>query len=120
MKVYEYENKLYTIKELSEISGIQRATLRDRLRRGYSVEQAVKAAPTHDSVQAFCDASWWEDWVGMSISYLHEIYWKWCIEQGYTPLQIQGFSRQMFSIYPHLKTVPTKKKDKCLRIIRLK
>ena len=120
MKFYEYEGEMYTINGLSELSGVQPATLRDRLRRGYSIEQAVKSAPTNDSVVEFSAASYYMDWIGMPISYLYEIYWKWCIDNGYQPLKIQGFSRQLMGLYPNLKTVPTKKKDRCFRIIRLK
>jgi hypothetical protein len=120
MKYYELNGDMVTISELSEMSGIAPATIRDRLRRGYSVEQAIKEAATSDSVEAFCNASYYMDWVGMPVSYLYEIYWKWCIEHGYKALQIQGFSRQLLGLYPTLKTVPTKKKDKCYRVVRLK
>ena len=118
MKRYEFRGKLHTIKELSEASGIAPATLRDRLRRGYSVEQAVRPVATTDSVEQFCEASWWEDWVGMPISGLFKIYWGWCIQNGYTPLHIQGFSRQLFQMYPNLKTVPIKTLNGCQRLIR--
>lgn len=117
---YYVDGKWLTPNELSEISGVAAHTIRDRLRRGYSIEEAVKITPTHDSVKAFCDASYWEDWIGMGISDLYEIYWKWCIRNGYTTLQKQGFSRQLFSMYPMLKTVPTKRGNSYKRIIRLR
>ena len=79
MKRYYLKNHWYTVNELSEMSGVQPHTLRDRLRRGYSVEEAVSLAPTATSVKEFCEASWYEDWIGMSINDLYEIYWKWCI-----------------------------------------
>lgn len=120
MKRYEYNGRMCTINELSELSGIIPHTLRDRLRRGYSIEQAIKPTPTNESVESFCNDSWWEDWIGLSISYLYEIYWKWCVSSGYTPSPIQGFSRQLFKLYPNLKTVPIKKGDKSCRVIRLK
>lgn len=120
MKIYEYDNKIYTIKQLSELSGIAPATLRDRIRRGYSVEQAVKAAPTNDSVQAFCDASWWEDWIGMENSYLHKIYWNWSISNGYFPVPLKTFIKEIMTIYPQLQIVPSKKGNRYCRIIRLK
>ena len=120
MKRYYLKNHWYTVNELSEMSGVQPHTLRDRLRRGYSVEEAVSLAPTATSVKEFCEASWYEDWIGMSINDLYEIYWKWCIQSGYTALQKQGFSRQIMSVYPMLKTVPTKRGDKCHRVIRLR
>lgn len=115
-----YNGNWYTAKELAELSGLPPHTVRDRLRRGYSVEEAVRPIPTHDSVKEFADSSWYEDWIGMSTNDLHEIYWKWCVSHGYTAISKQGFSRQLFGMYPMLKTVPTKKGNKCFRIIRLK
>lgn len=117
---YELRGHFYTIKELSELSGIQPATLRDRLRRGYSLEQAVRPTATVESVEQFCEASWWEDWIGMSINDLHTIYWKWCISNGYTAIQKQPFSRQLMKLYPQLKTVPTNDGSRCYRIIRMR
>lgn len=117
---YELNGAWYTPNELSEMSGVKPHTIRDRLRRGYTVEEAIKVVATQDSVRAFCEASLWEDWVGMSINDLFEIYWRWCIQNGYTALQKQGFSRQVMSMHPMLKTVPTKRGDRCMRIIRLR
>lgn len=118
MAKHEFRGKFYTIKELSELSGIAPATLRDRLRRGYSVEQAVRPVVTCDSVEQFSEASWWEDWIGMPISDLHTIYWKWCVQNGYTPIQKQSFSRHLLQLYPNLKTVPTRTVNGYCRIIR--
>ena len=115
---YEYRGKVYSVKELSEMSGIAEATIRYRLRKGYSVSEAVKMVATNDSVFQFTEASWWEDWVGAPISGLYEIYWSWCIQNGYNPLHIQGFSRQLFQMFPNLKTVPSRVDGKCLRVIR--
>ena len=117
---YEFRGKLHTIKELSEASGIAPATLRDRLRRGYSVEQAVRPTVISESVEQFCEASWWEDWIGMPISDLHKIYWKWCISHGYTVLQTQPFSRQLMQLNQQLKTVPSYQNGKYQRIIRVR
>lgn len=119
MKKYEYNNHFYTVKELSEMSGIPPHTIRDRLRRGYSVDEAVKDIPLHDSVVEFAEASWYEDWIGMTTSYLYKIYWEWSVSFGYTPLHHQCFTRQLLSMYPNLKIVPTKYKDgTCHRVIR--
>ena len=115
-----YRGNWYTPIELSEMSGIPAHTIRDRLRRGFSVEEAVKMVATKESVKEFSAASLWEDWIGMPMSDLYKIYWKWCVSHGYTPLQIQGFSRQLMSMYPMLKTVPTRRMDGCYRIIRMR
>lgn len=118
MKRYAYQGRMLTVNELAEISGVLPHTLRDRLRRGYPIEQAVKPSPIHESVEQFCEASCWEDWIGISISDLYGIYWKWCIQHGYSASSKQGFSRHINTLYPHLKTVPTQKINGCERIIR--
>ena len=120
MAKYEFKGNWYTPNQLSELSGIPAHTIRDRLRRGYTIEEAIKQLPIQDSVKEFCAASLWEDWIGMSISDLHTIYWRWCIQNGYTPLQIQGFSRQLIGMYPMLKMIPTKCGERYCRIIRLR
>ena len=120
MNRYEIKGQWYTVKELSEMSGLLQHTIRDRIRRGYSVEQAISTIPTNDTVKEFCDASHWKDWVGMSISELYEIYWKWCVSgNGYTPISKQGFSRHLMQMYP-IKTVPTKSGETYSRIIRVR
>lgn len=106
MKQLEYRGRTYTIRELSEMSGIAPTAIRDRLRRGYSVEEAIKITVTQDSIEAFANASWWEDWIGMPMNNLFEIYWRWCVANDYTPSSKQKFSRHLFQIYPNLKTVP--------------
>ena len=120
MKHYELKGSWYTIDDLSEMSGIPSHTLRDRLRRGYSVDEAVKVVPTHDSVKAFCDASLYTDWIGIPMEELHRTYWKWCLQNGFSPITKQGLSRQIMNLYPMLKTIPTKRGDRCYRIIRLR
>lgn len=120
MHRYTYRDQLLTIKELSEMSGVQAHTLRDRLRRGFTVEQAVKPLPIHESVEQFCEHSWYPDWIGTSIDSLYGIYWKWCSANGYTATSKQGFSRQINTIYPQLKTVPTANANGSQRIIREK
>lgn len=120
MHRYAYRGQVMTINELAEMSGVLPHTLRDRLRRGFSVEQAVRPTPVHDSVEHFCDASYYNDWIGLSIDELYAIYWKWCIQHGYSASSKQGFSRQIKSIHPQLKTVPTAKGEGCKRIIRVR
>lgn len=120
MARYQLKDSWYTPNELSEMSGIPPHTIRDRLRRGYTVEEAVKLIPTHESVKEFVAASYWGDWIGLPMSELYKIYWNWCIANRYNVLQIQGFSRQVLKMFPNLKTVPNRVGGKCMRIIREK
>lgn len=41
-KLYEYKGKLYSIKQLAEISGINESAFRKRLDRGWTIEDAVE------------------------------------------------------------------------------
>ena len=120
MKRYEYDGQFLTVKELSAISGIKPHTLRDRLRRGYPVYQAVQQIANNDSVEQFCNASFYEDWLGKSIADVHYEYWKWCVTNDYHPLGVQPFSRHLFQIYPILHSVPQKRGERNVRIIRMR
>lgn len=124
MQIHQYRGGAYTIAELSELSGIAPATIRDRLRRGYSVEKAIQFSPIHDSVEEFDDCSNWWDWDGLPVDTLHQIYWKWCLKNGYQPISKQGFSRQIMKMHPTLKIVPNRinQGDCCVykRIIRMR
>lgn len=113
-----YNGQMYTIKELSEMSGVEEYTIRDRLRRGYTVQQAIQVSPMDTSVIEFNNASYYKDWIGMSTTYLYKIYWEWCIVNGYSPSTQVKFIRQILKMYPNLKTVSTRKRDGCCRIIR--
>ena len=117
--MYHYNDSWYSIQELAEMSGVRDVTIRDRLRRGYTIEQAVKQVLTDDTVEMFNAASWWEDWIGISTSYLYKIYWNWCVSNGYTPISQISFTRQLMKMYPNLKVVATRKRDgSCVRVIR--
>ena len=111
-------DKVYTVNELSEITGIAAPTIRKRLRDGYSVEESVRDIPTHTSVTEFDESSWWEDFVGKSTKEVYDIYWGWCIKNNHKPLSHSGFTRQLFSMYPNLKGVPSRTSNGCCRIIR--
>ena len=117
---YELKGSWYTIQELSEMSGILPHTLRDRLRRGYSIEEAIKDTATNNTVREFGEASHYLDWIGMPISDLYKIYWNRCVSNGDTPVSKQGFSRHLMKMFPMLKTVPTKVGETYQRIIRMR
>lgn len=118
MARYELKGSWYIPNQLSEMSGIPAHTIRDRLRRGYSVEEAIKMLPVHESVREFCEASYYPDWIGMAMSDLYEIFYKWCISNGYKLVSKQAFTRHIISMYPMLKIIPTKRGDKYQRVIR--
>ena len=120
MARHEFNGSWYTPNELSEMSGIAAHTIRDRLRRGYPVEEAIKMLPVQESIKEFGEASYYQDWVGMPMSDLYEIFYKWCISKGHTVVTKQTFTRHLLSMYPMLKIVPSKVGDKHCRMIRLR
>lgn len=79
MKNYVYKGKYYNIHELSELSGVKYSTLCERLKNGYSVEEAV-ALDTRipDSILEFDSASDYKDWDGMINEELYGDYRQWC------------------------------------------
>lgn len=120
MSKYYYKGKWYDINDLVDMSGISSPTIRARLRNGYSIEQALREDPLHDSVIEFCEASWWEDWIGLETSYLHEIYWNWCVSNELTPVGIKIFTKEIMMLYPNLIVMPSKKRNKYCRLIKFK
>lgn len=110
MNKYLVKGKWYTVNELSEMSGLLPHTIRDRLRRGFSVEEAIKPVATLDSVKEFCDASHYEDWIGMRVEELYGAYWNWCMKEHLQPCSKHQFGRQIFQSHPFLHSVPMKGK----------
>jgi hypothetical protein len=119
MNLYEYKGVQYTINELSEISGIKPATIRQRLRSGYDLTNALKERPIHTSVELFSEASWWMDWEGKTIEELHRIYCKWCEKFVYVPVAKQTFGKEIQLLFP-IYTVPSFYKGIYTRKIRFK
>lgn len=117
-KYYTYRGEQYTIDELSEISGYSVKQLRKRMYQGYSVEQAMREYPMHDSVIAFDGASQWEDWVGLPTSEFYGIYWQWCIRNEWQPVSQRQLSNQLLPKY-NLRTVSMATNDgRSVRYIR--
>lgn len=119
MNRYEYKGVMYTINELSDMSGIKPATLRHRLRSGYDVVNALKETPIHTSVEVFSEASYWMDWEGKSIEELYRIYTKWCDRNCYSTVPKQTFGKELQLLYP-IYTVPSFYKGIYTRTIRFR
>lgn len=98
-KYYDYRGGKHTIEELSAMSGYSTKQLRNRLYRGFSIEQAMREVPMHDSVVAFDEASYWGDWIGMAIEDLYQIYWKWCVNNDWHPVTKRQLSSELLPRY---------------------
>ena len=112
MKYYEYKGKMYTLSELSKLSGVKYTTLAERLNRGYTVQQAISDhAKISDSVQGFVDASTPSDWDGLPNEELYKLYRNWCLRNDFQPESQVHFSRCLRRLVANLRIVPSRVKS---------
>ena len=119
MNKYEYKGVLYTVNELSDISGIQPATIRQRLRSGYDLTNALKFRPVHTSVEIFTEASHWRDWEGQTINDIYQVYCDWCNKHLYRLVPKQTFGKEIKMLFP-IYTVPAFRNGEYCRVIRFR
>lgn len=111
MKQVLYNNQLFNLKELSEFTGIKYTTLSERLKRGYSVEEAItEKSRIPESIEQFVQASYPKDWDGMTNEELYKIYFNWCVRNEHYAESNVHFTRCLKRIVPNLRTVPTRLK----------
>lgn len=106
MKRYYYRDAWMSVKEISEMTGVDYKKLLQRLYNGYPIEQAVMENPIRESVLNFFDASHWEDWLDATSDSVYVIYWQWCIRNGHSPESKIVFMRSLIQAHPQLTTVP--------------
>lgn len=119
-KLYQYKDQWYDIYQLSEMSGYTIRQLRNRMYQGFSIEQAMREFPMHDSVVEFDLHSNWRDWIGLPSNELYQIYWNWCVKNNMTPVTQRQLSSELLPKY-NLHTVSMATGDgKACRYIREK
>ena len=119
-KLYQYKDQWFDIYQLAEMSGYSVNQLRCRMHKGYSIEQAMREYPMHDSVVAFDDVSDYHDWIGEAVSDVYQVYWGWCIRNELAPVSPRQFSSELLPKY-NLHTVSMATGDgKSRRYIREK
>lgn len=112
MKYYEHNGKMYTLSELSKLSGINYTTLAERLNRGYSIDEAITYTPkVANSVQSFVDASTPFDWDGLPNEELYKLYRNWCLRNDFQPESQVHFSRCLRRLVANLRIVPSRVKS---------
>lgn len=112
MKTILYKGQTYSVKELADLSGIKYTTLCERLKRGYTVDEAVSDnTRIPESVREFVDHSDEHDWDGLTNEKLHAIYWKWCKNNEYTPESIVHFIRCVRQLIPNMRVVTSRVKE---------
>lgn len=111
MKYYEYRNQLLTMRELADLTGVNYTTLVERLKRGYTVEEAVADEQrVPESVHEFVDASYPPDWDGLVNEELYKTYTQWCDRNDYEAESNVHFTRCIKRLIPTLRVVPTRLK----------
>lgn len=113
MKNFLYKDELYSGKELAAKCGIKYTTFMERIKRGYTVEEAVQTDyKIPDSIKAFDDASNYFDWNGMTNAELYDIYRKWCMKEDHKyPVESDvHFGRSIRLLHPNIRIVPTRLK----------
>lgn len=111
MRNYVYKGKYYNVRELSELSGVKYSTLCERLKNGYSVEEAI-ALDTRipDSILEFDSASDYKDWDGMINEELYGDYRQWCSNNDFFPESHIHFTKCIKRIHPNIRVVPSRLK----------
>lgn len=125
MKHYQYDGKIYSGRELAELSGKNYSTLMARFERGYTVEEAICDDKRVDgSVLDFANNSCIQDWDKLTSERLHKIYWNWCEKNDYHPTSIINLMKTLKRIFPNLKIVSTKVKNETgfvyRKVVRIK
>lgn len=109
MRHFLYNDQVFTGKQLAEFTGVSYTTLMERIKRGYTVEEAVESAQKiPESIQAFTEASDYHDWAGLVNSELYKIYRDWCARNDQEPESSVHFTRCIKRIYPNIRIVPTR------------
>lgn len=112
MKKLLYDSRLFNLRELSEFCGVNYTTLCNRLRRGYSIEEAVaydQRVPA--SVSRFLYESHPPDWDGMTNEAVYKIYFNWCIKNNYPIESKIHFIRTLKQCLPNMRVVTTRIKN---------
>lgn len=111
MKTLLYKDKLYNARELAELTGVKYTTLIERLKRGYSVEEAVADEPrVPQSIYEFVQNSSPLDWNGLTTDDFYKIYFQWCVRNEYAAETKVHFIRNIRRLYPNLKVTPARLK----------
>lgn len=100
MKYYEYGDGMTTIQELSNKYGIKYTTLVERLKRGYTVEEAIAGERMPESVKQFVDNSYPPDWNGLLNEDLYKRYVEWCDKHDFERESQVHFSRCLKKLVP--------------------
>lgn len=101
----EYCGKEYTVHELSELSGIDEANIRHRLREDYDIEEVLSQTPVKRTIKEYMNTHDWHDWVNKTTETVYKEYFRYCIDNRNAPENKQTFVKGIVGKYPWL--VPT-------------
>lgn len=105
MILYEYKGEARTAKGLCDDFGVPYQTFKTRIKKGYSVEQALGLKSRVDeSISAFVSDSDIKSWDGLTMMQLFDKYSKWCIKKGYSSVTKSKFTHSIRELVPNLET----------------
>lgn len=109
MKKLLYKGNLYTGKELADFTGVKYTTLMERLRRGYTVEEAVAdESRIPASVQAFVDEYDVMSLNGQTCKEVFNTYRCFCVIHHLIPETQVHFGKSIKRLLPNFRMVPTR------------
>lgn len=112
MKTLLYKDQIYNARELADLTGVKYTTLIERLKRGYTVEEAVEYnARIPESIMEFDAASDLQDWDGITTDDLYSIYWKWCNNNHLPKESKVHFVRSIKKLHPEIRVAPARVKS---------
>lgn len=105
MILFEYNGQARTAKGLCDEFGVPYQTFKTRIKKGYTVEQALGLkSRVDDSMISFVSDSDVKSWDGLTMMQLFDKYSKWCIKKGYTAVSKSKFTHNIRSLVPTLET----------------
>lgn len=105
MILYEYNGEARTAKGLCDEFGIPYQTFKTRIKKGWTVQQALGLEQrVDDSMDAFVKDSDVGTWAGLTMMQLFDKYSKWCIKKGYTAVTKSKFTHSIRTLVPNLET----------------
>lgn len=106
---YHYDGQDLTITEIAALSGVAGWLIRDRLKRGLTIEQATSEQPTHKQITVGNETHTFEEWasrLGLTVAGLRErlAHYNWTMEEAFkAPRMDRGQSRHRIAFHNRLK-----------------
>ena len=96
-RLINFNGHAYNVRQLADQAGLPYNTIWNRLKNGYTPEEAMRQPLIANSVLEFIEADDPSSWDGETTFDVWERYERWCYKEdvGYLPLTFQTFVRQI-------------------------